>query len=311
MATSLVTGGAGFIGSHIVRALLERGDKVRVLDNLSTGKAENLHSVRSDVDFIVGDIRDVDTVGASLVDVDLVFHQAAFVSVPASMQTPNACLDTNVNGTAILLQAARDAGVRRVVFASSAAVYGESDAFPLTEDVPPQPTMSPYAASKRVDEIYAQLYTRSLGLDVTALRYFNVFGPRQVPDSQYAAAVPIFISRMMKNQAVTIYGDGGQTRDLIYVGDVARANLLAADSSQAAGGIFNICTGRETRILDLVESLAEIFPAAPAPIFAAPRAGDIYRSVGSAEKAKETFGFAAETELPDGMRKTAEWMQTQ
>jgi len=242
MTISLVTGGAGFIGSHIVKALLERGDKVRILDNFSTGKWDNLDSVRANVEIIEGDIRDADKVAETLVNVDLVFHQAAFVSVPASMQTPNACLDTNVNGTAILLTAARDAGVRpaardagvrRVVFASSAAVYGEADAFPLTEEVPPEPTMSPYAASKRVDEIYAQLFTQSLGLglDVTALRYFNVFGPRQAPDSQYAAAVPIFISRMMANKAVTIYGDGGQTRDLIYVGDVVRANLMAADNA--------------------------------------------------------------------------------
>ena len=309
MTTSLVTGGAGFIGSHIVKALLERGDKVRVLDNFSTGKWDNLDAVRADVEIIEADIRDADKVAETLVDVDLVFHQAAFVSVPASMQTPNACLDTNVNGTATLLTAARDAGVRRVVFASSAAVYGEADAFPLTEEVPPEPIMSPYAASKRVDEIYAQLFTQSLDLDVTALRYFNVFGPRQSPDSQYAAAVPIFISQMMANNPVTIYGDGGQTRDLIYVGDVVRANLMAADNKSAAGKIFNICTGRETRILDLVESLAEIFPNAPKPIFDEPRAGDIYRSVGSAKKAKETFGFEAETDLLDGMKATAEWMK--
>ncbi|HID31740.1 MAG TPA: NAD-dependent epimerase/dehydratase family protein, partial [Desulfobacterales bacterium] len=248
-------------------------------------------------------------VAATLVDVDLVFHQSAFVSVPASMQTPNACLDINVRGTAILLDEARKANIQRVVFASSAAVYGEADAFPLTEEVPPEPNLSPYAASKRVDEIYAQLFTHSLGLDVTALRYFNVYGPRQAPDSQYAAAVPIFISRMMANKAVTIYGDGGQTRDLIYVGDVVRANLMAANSPKAAGGIFNICTGRETRILDLVESLTEIFPRAPKPIFAEARTGDIYRSVGSAIKAKETFDFEAETMLFDGMKKTAEWME--
>jgi len=306
----LVTGGAGFIGSHIVRVLLERGDKVRILDNFSTGKWDNLDTVRADVDVIEGDIRDPKALSTSLVDVDLVFHQAAFVSVPASMQTPNACLDVNVNGTAMLLEAAQKAGVQRVVFASSAAVYGEADAFPLTEKVPPEPNLSPYAASKRVDEVYGQLFTQSFGLDVTALRYFNVYGPRQAPDSQYAAAVPIFISRMMANKAVTIYGDGGQTRDLIYVGDVVRANLMAASNPEAAGGIFNICTGNETRILDLVENLAEIFPDAPKPIFDEPRAGDIYRSVGSAQKAKETFGFEAQTALFDGMRLTAEWMKS-
>ena len=309
MTTSLVTGGAGFIGSHIVRALLERGDKVRILDNFSTGKRENI--VGLDAELFEGDIRDPEILTASLLDVDLVFHQAAFVSVPQSMDVPNDCLDVNVNGTGMLLEAAQKAGVQRVVFASSAAVYGEADAFPLTEKVPPEPNLSPYAASKRVDEIYAQLFSQSFGLDVTALRYFNVYGPRQAPDSQYAAAVPIFISRMLANKAVTIYGDGGQTRDLIYVGDVVRANLMAASSPEAAGGIFNICTGRETSILNLVESLASIFPDAPPPIFDEPRAGDIYRSVGSADKAKETFGFEAKTMLIDGMSMTAEWMKSQ
>ena len=307
MTTSLVTGGAGFIGSHIVHALLERGDKVRILDNFSTGKRENV--VDLDVELFEGDIRDPEILTASLVDVDLVFHQAAFVSVPQSMDVPTACLDVNVNGTGMLFEAAQKAGVKRVVFASSAAVYGEADAFPLTEEVPPEPNLSPYAASKRVDEIYAQLFTQSFGLDVTALRYFNVYGPRQAPDSQYAAAVPIFISRMMNGQVVTINGDGGQTRDLIYVGDVARANLMAADSPAAAGGIFNICTGKETSILNLVESLADVFPDAPKPVFGPPRAGDIYRSVGSAQKAKETFGFEAQTDLMDGMRVAAEWMK--
>ncbi len=309
MTISLVTGGVGFIGSHLVRALLERGDKVRVLDNFSTGKWENLDAVKADVEVIEGDIRDLKTLVASLVDVDLVFHQAAFVSVPQSMDVPTACLDVNVNGTGMLLEAAQKAGVQRVTFASSAAVYGEADAFPLTEEVPPEPNLSPYAASKRVDEIYGQLFTQSFDLDVTALRYFNVYGPRQAPDSQYAAAVPIFISRMLANKAVTIYGDGGQTRDLIYVGDVVRANLMAASSPEAAGGIFNICTGQETSISDLVENLAEIFPDAPAPIYDEPRAGDIYRSVGSANKAKEAFGFEAQTALFDGMRLTAEWMK--
>jgi len=277
------------------------------LDNFSTGKRENLAGL--DVKLIEGDIRDPEALAASLVDVDLVFHQAAFVSVPQSMDVPTACLDVNVNGSAMLFDAARRAGVQRVVFASSAAVYGEADAFPLTEEVLPEPYLSPYAASKRVDEIYAQLYTQSLGLEVTALRYFNVYGPRQAPDSQYAAAVPIFISRMLNGQVVAIHGDGGQTRDLIYVGDVARANLMAADSPAAAGGIFNICTGRETSILNLVESLADVFPDAPAPVFGPPRVGDIYRSVGSAKKAKETFGFEAQIALMDGMRMTAEWMQ--
>jgi len=307
MTTSLVTGGAGFIGSHLVRALLERGDKVRVLDNFSTGKRENLDSLRDDVEIIEGDLRDADAVTASLVDVNLVFHQAAFVSVPLSMETPSTCFDVNIRGTEGLLEAARSAGVQRVVFASSAAVYGESEALPLDEGTSLSP-MSPYAVSKRVNEIYGQLYTHSLGLEVTALRYFNVFGPRQAPDTAYAAAVPIFIRQMMDGKPVTIYGDGGQTRDLIFVGDVVRANLMAAGNDAAAGGVFNICTGRETRILDLIESLFNIFPNAPRPIFETPRAGDIYRSVGSPKRAEEKFSFGAQTALDEGMKDTSAWM---
>lgn len=302
----LVTGGAGFIGSHIVRGLLERGDRVRVLDNFSTGKRGSLDGL--DVEIVEADLRDASRLTEACRGVETVFHQAAFVSVPQSMQEPLDCFDVNVTGTASLLEAARKHGVKRVVFASSAAVYGDSDAYPLSEETPLRP-LSPYAASKRVDEIYGQLYTASFGVEVVGLRYFNVYGPRQRPDSQYAAAVPIFIRRLLDNKPVTIFGDGGQTRDLIFVGDVVRANLAAAAHPSAPGGVFNICTGNETRILDLVEILQDLFPSAPAPEFAAPRAGDIYRSIGSPQKAAETIGFRAEVSLTDGLMKTAEWMK--
>lgn len=302
----LVTGGAGFIGSHIVRGLLERGDRVRVLDNFSTGKRGSLDGL--DVEIVEADLRDASRLTEACRGVETVFHQAAFVSVPQSMQEPLDCFDVNVTGTASLLEAARKHGVKRVVFASSAAVYGDSDAYPLSEETPLRP-LSPYAASKRVDEIYGQLYTASFGVEVVGLRYFNVYGPRQRPDSQYAAAVPIFIRRLLDNKPVTIFGDGGQTRDLIFVGDVVRANFAAAAHPSAPGGVFNICTGNETRILDLVEILQDLFPSAPAPEFAAPRAGDIYRSIGSPQKAAETIGFRAEVSLTDGLMKTAEWMK--
>lgn len=302
----LVTGGAGFIGSHIVRGLLERGDRVRVLDNFSTGKRGSLDGL--DVEIVEADLRDASRLTEACRGVETVFHQAAFVSVPQSMQEPLDCFDVNVTGTASLLEAARKHGVKRVVFASSAAVYGDSDAYPLSEETPLRP-LSPYAASKRVDEIYGQLYTASFGVEVVGLRYFNVYGPRQRPDSQYAAAVPIFIRRLLDNKPVTIFGDGGQTRDLIFVGDVVRANFVAAAHPSAPGGVFNICTGNETRILDLVEILQDLFPSAPAPEFAAPRAGDIYRSIGSPQKAAETIGFRAEVSLTDGLMKTAEWMK--
>jgi nucleoside-diphosphate-sugar epimerase len=304
----LVTGGAGFIGSHIVRTLLERGDTVRVLDNFSTGKRENLAGL--DIDLVEADLRDASRVTQACRSIDVIFHEAAFVSVPQSMQEPTDCFDVNVTGTASLFEAARKAGTRRVIFATSAAVYGDSDALPLTEDTPLRP-LSPYAASKRVDEIYGQLYTTSFGLEVVALRYFNVYGPRQRPDSQYAAAVPIFIRRLLEDKPITIYGDGGQTRDLIYVADVVRANLVAAEHPAAPGQIFNICTGVETRINDLVEVLQDLFPSAPQPEFAPARLGDIYRSIGNAHKAAELLRFRAEVSLEEGLRQTVEWMGEQ
>jgi UDP-glucose 4-epimerase len=306
---ALVTGGAGFIGSHIVQALLARGAEVRVLDNFSTGRRENLQGLRGRLEVWEGDVRQAGRVAEAVQGVEVIFHQAAFVSVPQSLQEPQTCFEVNVTGTAILLEAARRAGVRRVVLASSAAVYGDSAALPLGEETPPAP-LSPYAVSKRVDEMYAALYTQALGLEVVALRYFNVYGPRQRPDSMYAAAVPIFIRRLLDSQPVTIFGDGGQTRDLIYVGDVARANLLAAEHPAAAGQVFNICTGQETRLLDLLDVLLPLFPAAPRPVFGAPRPGDIYRSVGNPQKAEQVLGFRAEVPLSEGLKETVAWMRS-
>ena len=288
--------------------MLERGDHVRVLDNFSTGKRENLAGL--DIELIEADLRDASRVTQACRGVETVFHQAAFVSVPQSMKEPVDCFDVNVTGTASLLQAAHKYGVRRVVFASSAAVYGDSDAYPLSEETPLRP-LSPYAASKSVDEIYGQLYTTSFGLEVVGLRYFNVYGPRQSPDSQYAAAVPIFIRRLLENKPITIFGDGGQTRDLIFVGDVARANLMAAAHPSAPGRVFNICTGQETRINDLIEILQDLFPSAPMPEFAEPRAGDIYRSIGSPQKAADLLGFRAGVSLAEGLRQTVEWASRQ
>jgi nucleoside-diphosphate-sugar epimerase len=192
--------------------------------------------------------------------------------------------------------------------ASSAAVYGESDALPLVEETLPQP-LSPYAVSKRVKEMYAELFTGSFGLEVVALRYFNVYGPRQRPDSMYAAAVPIFARRLLDGKAVTVYGDGGQTRDLINVHDVVRANLIASKHRNAPGKIFNICTGVETRLLDLLDVMYELVPNVPPPQFAASRAGDIYRSVGSPQKALDMLGFRAEVSLLDGLTETIDWMR--
>jgi UDP-glucose 4-epimerase len=309
----LVTGGAGFIGSHIVRTLLEQGKSVRVLDNFSTGKRENLDDLRQQFnkgqfEVLEGDLRDAARVQAAVRGVEVIFHEAAFVSVPQSMQEPQTCFDVNITGTSRLLDTARAAGVRRVVLASSAAVYGDSDALPLVEETLPQP-LSPYAVSKRVKEMYAELFTGSFGLEVVALRYFNVYGPRQRPDSMYAAAVPIFARRLLDGKSVTVYGDGGQTRDLINVRDVVRANLIASEHANAAGKVFNICTGIETRLLDLLDIMHELIPNVPPPQFAAPRAGDIYRSLGSPQKARDILGFQAEVSLVDGLKETIDWMR--
>jgi nucleoside-diphosphate-sugar epimerase len=224
------------------------------------------------------------------------------------MQEPQTCFDINISGTSLLFDAARKAGVRRAVVASSAAVYGESDALPLVEETPLQPK-SPYAVSKRVNEMYAELFTGSFGFDVVALRYFNVYGPRQRPDSMYAAAVPIFARRLLDNKPVTIFGDGGQTRDLINVRDIVRANLMASEHLNAAGKIFNVCTGVETRLLDLLDVMYELLPNAPTHELAPPRPGDIYRSVGSPQKAADVMDFRAQVSLVDGLKEVMDWMR--
>jgi UDP-glucose 4-epimerase len=299
----LVTGGGGFIGSHLSQALLQRGDRVRVLDNFSSGSRENLAGL--DLDLIEGDLRDDACVAEAVRGVELVFHEAAFVSVPESMEKPRECFEVNINGTSILLEAARRAGVRRVVLASSAAVYGDAAQLPLEERGGTR-QLSPYAISKKVDEMMAGLYSESFGLETVALRYFNVYGSRQRPDSMYAAAVPIFIRRMLDSQPVTVFGDGGQTRDLVHVRDVVRANLIAGGHPMAPGQTFNVCSGRETRLLDLLEVLYRMFPNAPRHTHAEPRPGDIYRSVGSPRKAFETLGFEPQVTLSEGLRESVE-----
>jgi UDP-glucose 4-epimerase len=302
----LITGGAGFIGSHIANTLVKSGKQVRIFDNFSSGKRENLQGL--DVEIIEGDLRNDDDVNKAVKGIDIIFHEAAFVSVPESMEKPQECLDVNVTGTSKLFEAARRSGVKRVVVASSAAVYGDSEAYPLSEDTPLK-QLSPYAVSKRIDEMYAELFTNQFGLEVVALRYFNVYGPRQRPDSMYAAAVPIFIRRMLDNKPITIFGDGGQTRDLVNVKDVVQANLLASEHPKAPGQIFNVCTGVETKLLDLLDILYKIFPNAPKHVHAEPRAGDIYRSIGTPKKIIETLGYKPQVSLADGLAEAVEVMR--
>jgi UDP-glucose 4-epimerase len=305
---ALVTGGAGFIGSHLVEELLRGGASVRVLDNFSSGKRENLEAFDGDLEILEDDLRNAEAIKTAIRDVELVFHLAAFISVPQSMVEPEECFAVNVAGTVTLLEAARRAGVRKVVLSSSTAVYGDPDEFPIDEEASLRP-LSPYALSKQVNELYGRLYTQTFKLPVTSLRYFNVYGPRQRPDSAYAAAISIFSRQLVKGETITIYGDGKQSRDFIYVKDVVKANLLAAES-ETAGEAFNICNGCETTLLDLLETLSEVSPNQPKVRFEAPRPGDIYRSIGNPKKAAEILGFHAEISLADGLAQTMEWMRS-
>jgi UDP-glucose 4-epimerase len=307
--TILVTGGAGFIGSHLVEHLLERGERVRVLDNFSTGKRENLAGRQGALEILEGDLCQSGTIVRAVQGVELIYHLAALVSVPRSLQDPQGCFEVNVRGTVGLLEAARQAGVAKVVLASSTAVYGNPERFPTPETAPLLPR-SPYALSKQVNEQYARLYTQALRLPVVALRFYNVYGPRQRPDSDYAAAIPLFLERVRRGEPLTIYGDGSQSRDFIFVRDVVQACRMAAES-HAAGEAYNICTGRETSILDLVEMVQELSrpgAAKPEVRFERARPGDVYRSLGDPARATADFGFQAATTLLDGLVDTLRWM---
>ncbi|MQC27016.1 MAG: NAD-dependent epimerase/dehydratase family protein [Chloroflexi bacterium] len=300
MTSVLVTGGAGFIGSHLSEALVQRGDQVRVLDNFSSGARHNLATIAEHIELVEEDLRDADALARVLNGVEVVFHQAAFVSVPESIVNPADCFSINVDGVAQLLSAARRAGVARVVLASSAAVYGAINQMPLNETGPTQ-ILSPYAASKLFNETLAELYTHGYGLPTVALRYFNVFGLRQSPNSDYAAVIPKFVDRMQVGEAPVVFGDGSQSRDFVYVGDVVRANLLAAEVEDAPGKAINICSGKETTLIALLQILSSLFPAALPPTFAEARLGDVPRSVGDPSRATEILEFQTQVSLAEGL----------
>lgn len=307
MARVLVTGGAGFIGSHLTSALVQRGDQVRVLDNFSTGSPENLSTVKDDIELIEGDLLDPPSLNKAIKKIELVFHEAAFVSVPESIENPRACYQVNVQGTIELLEAARQAGCKRVVLASSAAVYGASSQLPLRENAAPE-ILSPYAASKLFNENLGHLYSSAYKMPVMALRYFNVYGPRQSPRSAYAAVIPKFIDALMRGQPPVVFGDGHQTRDFIYVEDVVHANLLAAKAADAASSPFNICSGKDSSLLDLLNALYPLFPNAPKAKFTDSRLGDVPRSVGDPGMASKALGFSAEISLQEGLKRcVAAW----
>lgn len=307
MAHVLVTGGAGFIGSHLTETLVRRGDEVRVLDNFSSGSPKNLAGLEDKIELVQGDLRNLRDVQAAVSKIDLIFHQAAFVSVPQSIEDPRECYEINVNGTIELLEAARQAGVRRVMLASSAAVYGSTKKLPQSETAPTV-CLSPYAASKQFNETLAKLYTLTHQVPAVALRYFNVYGSRQSPNSAYAAVIPLFIQRLKAGQAPLVFGDGQQTRDFIYISDVVHANLLAAEAEDAAGQIFNICSGAETSLLDLLAVLIPLFPGAPQAEFADPRSGDVARSMGDPSLANKALGFRTAVSLAEGLGNcVSEW----
>lgn len=309
MSHYLVTGGAGFIGSNLVKALLAQGHAVRVLDNFSTGKHSNLQSCMGQIDLIEGDLTILDDVQCAVKDIEVVLHQGAMPSVAKSIDDPLGSNQSNVNGTLHVLVAARDAGVRRVVFASSSSIYGDQDPeIPKVETMSPQP-ISPYAIAKQAAERYCQVFYRVYGLETVALRYFNVFGPFQDPQSMYAAVIPRFASALLRGESPIIYGDGEQTRDFTYIENVVTANLLAATApaDRVCGEVFNAAAGGQTSLNTLVEALQEITGQNIPPVYEEPRPGDIKHSRADIAKIQHLMGYQAKVPLIDGLRATVEW----
>lgn len=303
-----MTGGAGFIGSNIVEELVSRGKTIRILDNLSTGKRENIRPFSDQIEFIEGDIRNLDVVRKAVHGVHFVLHQAALPSVPRSISDPVATNEVNVNGTLNILLAAKDAGVKRLIYASSSSVYGNSEVLPKREDMPPGP-LSPYATSKLAGENYCRNFYQIYGLETVCLRYFNVFGPRQDPSSQYSAAIPKFINAILDGCSPVIYGDGLQSRDFTYVANVVQANLLACKANGVAGEIFNVACGKRHTVLDLVVQLSEILDRDIKPAFKGPREGDVRDSMADISKAQRLLGYKNSYSFKAELEKTVAWYE--
>lgn len=302
----LITGGAGFIGSNLAHALVGRGCEVTVLDNLSTGRLDNLDGVLTRLRFIEGSILDRTLVESLLPSVDVVLHQAAMPSVPKSIEMPLESNDANIKGTLTILEACKSVGVKRIVYASSSSTYGDHNAQVKTEDLPRRPK-SPYAVQKVTKELYAQAYHELFGLETVGLRYFNVFGPRQNPASQYAAVVPAFITKMLSGASPTIYGDGSQSRDFTFIDNVIEMNLAAASVPLTGGQVFNCGCGQSTSVLDLQKSINQILGTKITPVFETARAGDVQHSLAGLENAKSSLGWAPTVNLIEGLRQTIDW----
>lgn len=304
----LVTGGAGFIGSHIVEELLRRGHSVRVLDNLSTGKRENVLMFGDRVEFIEGDIRSYHIVHEAVAGIDVVLHQAALPSVLRSIRDPITTHEVNATGTLNILQAAKDAGVKRVVYACSSSIYGDGPELPKHERMTPNP-LSPYAASKLAGENYCGVFSRIYGLETISLRYFNIFGPRQDANSQYSAVIPKFIKAMMADQSPTIYGDGEQSRDFTYVGNVVEANLLAATANCDMGVAMNCACHRQITVNELVGHINRILGKNIKPLYTNPRPGEIKHSCADISRAQALLNYKPLVSFEEGLRLTIEAMR--
>ncbi|MDT7603927.1 MAG: UDP-glucose 4-epimerase [Acidobacteriota bacterium] len=305
---ALVTGGAGFIGSHIAAALAEGGARVRVIDDLSTGHAENLEKIDGDVDFVRASLNDEASLRRAVEGVELIFHEAAIPSVPRSVENPRETHKACVEATFSLLLAARDARVRRLVYAASSSAYGDQPTLPKVETMPPAP-LSPYAVAKLVGEYYCQVFTHTYNLETVALRYFNVFGPRQDPGSQYSGVISRFIAMLLGDEGKpVIFGDGEQTRDFTYVANAVEANLLAAESSRAVGQVINVANGRQTSLNELLSILKKLTGREDAETeYRATRVGDVRHSLADITRARELLGYSPRVDLEEGLGKTIDW----
>ena len=306
MAVYVVTGGGGFIGSHIVEELLRRGETVRVIDNFSTGKRENLATFRPNPEIIEADISEAGNLAEIFRGVDYVIHQAAIPSVPKSILDPLKSHRANVNGTLNVLNACRESGVKRVVYASSSSLYGDSPTLPKHEEMTPNP-LSPYGAQKLFGEIYCQVFTKSYGLETVSLRYFNVFGPRQDSTSQYSGVLALFIPAVLQNRRPKIYGDGLHSRDFTYVQNVVEANLLSCTAPGVGGQAFNVACGGRITLNSMLEQINSITGKDIAPIYAEPRSGDIKHSQADISKARKLLNYEPKVSFAEGLGQTIEW----